>query len=110
MEMGHYEKDGVLIITVEGRLDAGHSEILKKYFSDLVESYGKFVFDLAKMEYLDSTGLGAIVFCLKSCSENNKILKIANLTERPRLIFEITRAYKIFDVYDNLDSAVAACQ
>lgn len=85
-------------------------EDLRNAFLKLFADHRRFVFDLAGMDYLDSTGLGAIVFCLKSCTEFNGTFKLANLTDKPRMIFEITKAYRIFDIYDSLEEAINAAK
>ena len=108
MNIATHTQNGIVILEINGRLDAEHAEILKNEFSKLIPANSMFLLDLSGMDYLDSTGLGAIVFCLKSCGEHGGVLKLANLTDKPRIIFEITRAYKIFDIYDNLDAALAA--
>lgn len=108
MEIRNCEKSGVTVVDISGRLDAEHAELLKTEFRKLLQPNAKMVFNLKDLEYLDSTGLGAIVFCLKNCNERGCKLKLANLGEKPRMIFEITRAYRIFDIYDDLDQAVAA--
>ncbi|MEA4861772.1 MAG: STAS domain-containing protein [Victivallaceae bacterium] len=108
MDLKSYERDGVLVIQIDGRLDAEFAETLRSEFLKQIANHRRFVLDLAGMEYLDSTGLGAIVFCLKSSNEYNGKLALANLGSKPRMIFTITRAYKIFDIYDDLDSAIKA--
>ncbi len=110
MKIGSYEKGPVVVITVAGRLDAEHAELLRNEFLKLVTTHRRFVLDLKEMEYLDSTGLGAIVFCLKSSNEYGGTLKLANLADKARMIFEITRAYRIFDIYDSLDAALEAAE
>jgi anti-sigma B factor antagonist len=108
MEINSYEKNGIAIIELEGRLDAGAAPKLKNKFRELSVKQHNFVFDLKKMEYVDSTGLGCIVACLKTVSEQNGDVKLACLQDKPRIIFEITRAYKIFDIFDDLDAAVGS--
>lgn len=108
MEIKSYEHADVTVIDISGRLDAEHAEGLKAEFRKLAQPEPKVVFNLKGLEYLDSTGLGAIVYCLKNCNERGGKLKLANLGEKPRMIFEITRAYRIFDIYDDLDLAIAA--
>ncbi|MDD4180732.1 MAG: STAS domain-containing protein [Victivallaceae bacterium] len=110
MEINVYEKSGVMVIELSGRLDAEHAEKLRTEFLKLLEKYRNFAVDCTKMEYLDSTGLGAMVFCMKSSNEYGGALRLANLTPKVQMIFEITRAYRVFDIYDNLDAAVAAFQ
>ncbi len=110
MELDCYNKDGVSVIAIKGRLSAENVEELRSKFLDLFTKQRNFVFDLAEMENLDSTGLGAIVFCLKSCSEFDGVLKLARLNQKSRLIFDITKAYRIFDIYDDLDEAIKAAK
>lgn len=110
MDINSYEKDGVAVVEIKGRLAAESVEILRNQFLELFTRHRRFVFDLKEMDNLDSTGLGALVFCLKSCTEFNGTLKLANLADKPRMILEITKAYRIFDIYDSLDEAINAAK
>ncbi len=101
-------RKGAGIVSLEGRLDASNSKVLKDHFQDYLSKSRNFVFDLGKLEFIDSTGLGAIVACLKYVSELNGDIYIAKLQAKPRMVFEITRAYKIFDVFDDVESALEA--
>ncbi|MDD5728232.1 MAG: STAS domain-containing protein [Victivallales bacterium] len=108
MKLKSYKKDDVVIIEISGRLNAVNVHLLKKKFQKFCPEDNCFVFDLSQLEYLDSTGLGGIVSCLKIATDNNGDLKIACLQNKARMVFEITRAYKIFDIFEDIDSAVAA--
>ena len=98
--------DHATIIAINGRLDAASAPQLKKEFSGLLHDSRNFVFNLDGMDFIDSTGLGCIVSCLKSAVEADGNIKLVNLKEKPRMVFEITRAYKIFEIFDNVDTAV----
>jgi anti-sigma B factor antagonist len=110
MEISSEEKDGARILRVSGRLDASNCGDLKKLFDALCARGGtvKYVFDLESMDFIDSAGLGAIVACLKKATDAKGDIKIANLKPKPRMVFEITRAYKIFDIFDNAETALAS--
>ncbi|MFA7231176.1 MAG: STAS domain-containing protein [Victivallaceae bacterium] len=108
MHFEYYDKDGIVVIQIKGRLDAGNVAALKSKYRELSVNKHNFVFDLSEMEYVDSTGLGSIVSCLKSATEAGGDVKLACLKDKPRMIFEITRAYKIFDIFDDLDAAIEA--
>lgn len=108
MNLKSYEQGDVVVIEIDGRLDAEHAEALRNEFLRQITNHRLFVLDLAKMDYLDSTGLGAVVFCLKSSKEYGGSLMLANLCPKPRMIFEITRAYKLFEIFDSLEAAIEA--
>ena len=100
------KKDNVGVLEIAGRLDAYSDPNLKNLFKELMEETRYFVFDLHKMDFLDSTGLGSIVSCLKSATANGGDICIARMADKPRMVFEITRAFKIFEIYDDLDAAI----
>jgi len=106
MQLKSYDKDRITVVEIEGRLDASCAPVFKAKFRELAAKQNNFVFDLSKMDYIDSTGLGSIVSCLKVVSESSGDVKLACLTDKPRMIFEITRAYKIFDIFDDLNAAI----
>ena len=110
MEIKHEMIDDVLVIRLmTDRVDAENSEILKSQYRRLAAQAPKVVMDLQELEFLDSTGLGVIVFCLRFSQENGGLLKLANLSTKVRMIFEITRAYRVFDIFDDLGTAVKSC-
>ncbi|AQQ08947.1 Stage II sporulation protein AA [Sedimentisphaera cyanobacteriorum] len=99
-------RDDVCVLSLEGRLDSNTVQNLKTQFDKYIETNSKFVFNLDKLEFIDSTGLGGLVSCLKKTIPKGGDLKIVNLSPKPKMVFEITRAHKVFDIYDDLDTAV----
>ena len=106
MEMVKELRGEVIIVTLSGRVDAESSPQLKKDFQSMLNSTAQVVINMQGVEYIDSTGLGALVACLKYAVELKGNVKLSSLQSKPRLVFEITRAHKIFDIYDSLDEAI----
>ncbi len=67
-----------------------------------------YVIDLEQVDFMDSAGLGTLIAVLKRITERGGDMKIAALQKKPRMVFEITRAYKVFEIYENVDDAVKA--
>jgi anti-sigma B factor antagonist len=106
MQVNFRQDNSVGIIEVEGRLDAYNAPELRAKYDSVADKAVNFVFDMAKCEFIDSTGLGTIVACLKSASQGGGDIHIANLQSKPRMVFDITRAHKIFHIFDDIDAAV----
>ena len=102
--------DKVVVVKILGRLDMSAANKLKETFSEYLKEYKNFVFDCSEMDFIDSTGLGAFIVCQQSATKASGKICIANLQSKPRMLFEITRAYKIFDVYDNTKSAIESLE
>lgn len=57
-----------------------------------------YTFDFSDCEFIDSTGLGALVSVYKNCVEHNGSIKLTNLKEEVRKLFELTRLDKVFEI------------
>ena len=112
MELTAKKERGRMTFFFNGEIDEFRCRTLRGELDREIaaEAPDEVVFDMGGVSFVDSTGLGAIVFCLKSCTEFNGTFKLANLTDKPRMIFEITKAYRIFDIYDSLEEAINAAK
>lgn len=106
MKVVFKQDGGIGVIELHGRLDAYNAPELKAVYDQAAEKVTNFVLDMAECDFIDSTGLGTIVACLKSASQGGGDIRIARLQDKPRMVFDITRAHKIFDIYDDLDAAM----
>jgi anti-sigma B factor antagonist len=92
------------VVSLGGVLNAASAPDLKHHIERLFQE--KFlVIDLENIDYLDSSGLGALVGVARRLKANEAVLKLSNLNERVRKVFEITRAFMLFDIYDDVLSA-----
>ncbi len=66
------------------------------------------VVDLSAVEFLDSAGLGALLALLRKAGERGGDVRLAGLQKAVRLVFEITRTYKVFDIFDSAAEALRA--
>jgi anti-sigma B factor antagonist len=105
MKLELIEKDSYAILKIIGGLDAAHTKEFKHQFQAFAEQHQNFIFDLSEMEFMDSTGFGAVVSVYKLMKEAGGKVLITNLQSKPKMLFKITRADKIFQVFDNLEAA-----
>ncbi|MBK7254104.1 MAG: STAS domain-containing protein [Ignavibacteria bacterium] len=71
--------------------------VLNKTVSNELENDIRyFVFDMGKIDSINSSGLGILIGCLKKIKETNGHLKIINLNEKIAGIFKLTKLDSIF--------------
>ncbi|MCL5124394.1 MAG: STAS domain-containing protein [Deltaproteobacteria bacterium] len=100
-------KDGVVVISIDERLDALAAPKLKETVKKMSEeSSTKLVIDLAKTKFIDSSGCGALVASLRTLLKNQGDLKIARPSPQAQTLFQLTRLHRVFEIYDNLDAAI----
>jgi len=105
MKLELIERENYAILKIIGGLDAAHTKQFKQQFQAFAEEHMSFIFDLEEMDFMDSTGFGAIVSIYKLIKEAGGKVLITNLQSKPKMLFKITRADKIFQVFDNLEAA-----
>lgn len=64
------------------------------------------VLDLSRVEFIDSSGLGAIVAAVKHMGKERK-LALAGLTPTVARVFQLTRMDSVFSVFPTLEGALA---
>ncbi len=109
MEIQIREEGKVQILACLGRMDAQVSGLLKGRIQELLDKgSAKLVLDLEGLEFLDSSGLGALVSCLRRVREKKGEIKLAGLRPEVRSIFDITRVSRLFHIFENVSDAVKA--
>ena len=104
------EKVGdVTVIVLPGeQLDAGNAKEFKRDIAPLLEPCSRVVFDLRELRFVDSSGLGAILSCLRQLNARGGDLKLCAMTRPVRALFELVRMHRIFDIYGTRDDALNA--
>ena len=97
----------VLVVDVEGQLIVGNRQELKqKVLEELENGERKFVVDFERTGYIDSSGLGVLVSLSKKIREQGGELRLANLNEDLRTLFELTKLDTLFQIADSRESAL----
>ncbi len=109
LKLGHYSKDGIEVVNVEGEIDIYTASRLRELLIDLA-SKGNYqlIVNLDKVGFLDSTGLGVLVGALKRVRAHDGSLDLVCTQERILKIFKITGLTKVFGIYQTVDQALAA--
>jgi anti-sigma B factor antagonist len=100
-------RSNVLVIHVgEKRVDASKAPLFKDEMTKCIESgQNQIVLDLSAVEFVDSSGLGAIVSCLKRLGPRGN-LAIAGAKGAVSRLFTLTRMDKVFALHDTVEAAV----
>ncbi len=96
----------VTLIELPGRaLDASNARDFKAAVLPLLEPSAKLVIDMGKLEFVDSTGLGAMVACLRQVHGVQGEIKLCQLTKPVRALFELVRMHRVFEIFNTAEEA-----
>jgi anti-sigma B factor antagonist len=97
----------ITIVEVTGQLIVGNRQELKDDVLKLLEGGArKFLIDFRDTAYIDSSGLGVLVSLSKKIREKGGEMRLSNLNEDLRTLFELTKLDTLFIIADSRDRAL----
>lgn len=102
--------DGVTVVEANGRIILGQetNDLRESIKGLLANGTTKIVINLANVDFIDSSGLGAMVGLYSTANSRGAKVKLAAITKRFHELLMITKLLTVFDVYDNEAAAVAS--
>ena len=104
-------KDHIGVVRINSALTAATVDNFREQLTDWQHRQSdiqNFVMDLEAVDFMDSAGLGALIAALKRITEHGGDMKLACIQKKPRMVFEITRAHKVFEIYNSVEDAIRA--
>src|SRR5467141_3047075 len=99
----------VLVMQCHGRIVAGNEVFtLHARVGDAIEKYGDVVLQLDEVEFVDSSGLGALVRLVQAARAKGGDLKLSGLPPRIRKVLEMTSLLAQFETYETIEEAITA--
>lgn len=99
IEIKFDEKENKWVFTPNGEIDIYTSPDFKKTILDAFEGReSDILIDCKKLEYVDSTGLGALIYILKKLKEKEYKIDLSNIKPNIRKLFDITKLDKLFNI------------
>ena len=90
-----------------GRMDVESSPTVRQAILDMVEqNISTIVVDLSQVEFMDSSGLSALISGMKALRRIEGRLNICNANAQIRTALRLTMLDRVLPVYDSLDMAL----
>jgi anti-sigma B factor antagonist len=89
-------------------LDASNVAEFKNAIAPILQAHAEVIRDLSRLRFVDSSGMGAILSCLRQLTAKGGELKLCGMTDQVRAIFVLVRMHRIFDIYATPQEAVHA--
>lgn len=107
MELVRQDKGTVSVLYVTGRLDLAGGTSLKEQVKKILASNTTSVhLNLANVEFINSSGLGALVSTMKEVRLAKGRLTLSNLASYVQEIFDITQLSHIFEIFKTEEEAL----
>ena len=96
--------DAIPIFVVPDPFDAAAVAELRPRFDRIAESgSGDLILDFSNVDFVDSSGVGVVVFLYKRLAARGARLIVVGLRGHPRKLFELLHVDRVIETYDSLD-------
>jgi anti-sigma B factor antagonist len=108
LEIHQREREGVIILDLKGRLTVGQDvSIYRERMQKLIDSgRHSIVLNLDQVDYVDSTGLGALVMSYTTLQRAGGKVRLLNLSRRSIELLIMTKLTTIFELFNDEQNAI----
>ena len=110
MEMRFEYIDNVLVAHLQMFLDQVGAENFKYVLVERMKPGEKIVLDLEKLVNIDNFGLDALLAVAQKALENESEIKLARVSSDMQIVLDITKVYRVFDIFSTVEAAVKSFQ
>jgi len=108
LDIQRREREGIRILDLKGRLTVGREATA---FRDKINELNQagpcdLVLNLGGIDFIDSTGLGALVMCATSLRRNSGNIKLLNLNKRNIELLVMTKLATVFEIFTDEQDAI----
>ena len=97
----------VVVLELSGEIDINTSPEVRKAFDQLIKDQKKkILLNFAEVAYIDSSGLATLVEMLQRLKRIGGFLRLCNLSEKVKGLFEITKLEKLFSIFSSEEEAI----
>lgn len=102
------QKGKVTIAKIVGdSLETDNVAAFRTAIAPVLEKSSDIALDLSQVGFMDSTGLGAMLSCLRAVKGKGGQLRLFNLTPEVRQLFEMVLMDRVFEIHEDEQSALA---
>jgi anti-anti-sigma factor len=98
-----------IVLQPQNCLDSQAGTLLQQQLAEILPDRHKlWIIDMTAVDFIDSSGICALVGGLNAARQRGCRLVICNLSATVRLIFEITQLDQLFEIFDSCEQVISA--
>jgi anti-sigma B factor antagonist len=108
LDIQQADKEGIAVLELKGRITVGPEATALREKVAAVNEAGcrNIVLEMTGVDYVDSTGLGALVLCAISLKKQGGNMKLVNLNRRNIELLVMTKLATVFETFTDVQDAV----
>ena len=107
----HESNNGIEILSFDNvsKLNILIAQSLKEEVAQyLTNANTKLILNLEGVEYVDSSGFGALLSILRNAKNNDSQFKLCNMSPEVMELVKLLQLHNVFDIHDSIDQCIEA--
>ena len=101
MKIAEYVGNNIVIVEPHGRLTMETVQYFRRAIARRIDQgWNRLILDLQYVDYIDSAGLGALVYAYTTSKRRGTRLVLVRVFGKNRELLRITKLLTVFDVYE----------
>lgn len=96
----------VVSFNLDSKINVTVSQKIKVEVTKLINPHSKLVMNLEGINYIDSTGFGMLLSILRTCKNNQSLLKLCNISPEVMELVKLLQLQTVFDIRNSLDDCL----
>lgn len=103
-----HPQPGKVVVRAQGRLDSDSAPAFKEQIRDVAQTELDFVIlDLEAVDFIDSSGLSALVTALKAIRQQGGMLNLCKLQPQVLTALRLTLLDRVFSIFPSVEDALS---
>lgn len=99
----------VTVLDLEGNLALNENARFRRHVTGAIDAgVHKLIVNMARVKYMDSSGLGELISCYTTLQRVNGHIKLLHLSDRLKYLLAITKLDSVFETFDSEPVAISS--
>lgn len=92
----------------DSKINVTISQKIKVEVTKLIAPHSKLVINLEGINYIDSTGFGMLLSILRTCKNNQSLLKLCNISPEVMDLVKLLQLQTVFDIRNSVNDCISS--
>lgn len=102
------EVNGTVVVELAGEVDLQHSPTVRKRLMELMFDRRHVLVDMARVAYIDSSGIASLVEAYQMARRNGTRFVLAAVSQPALRVLQLARLDKVFAISDTVEAGLEA--
>ena len=99
---------GTLVVRQLGQFGKDFNRAFREAMQALIKDKTRVVLDMSHLKFVDSSGLGALISCLRDTNGRKGDFRLSNMSRSVLALFELMRMHRVFSIHETAEGAVSS--